>query len=85
MKTAKKDSNKFYLFVALAGLNNEPDFFLFHADIIYEIMRKKIKLVEPDKVHGPWDIKLSDIFGIKENEIIYRNNNCWNLLRKYLQ
>jgi len=62
----------FYLFVALAGLNNKPDFFLFHADTIYEVMRKKIKLVAPDKVHGRRDIKLSDISSVKENEIIYR-------------
>ena len=87
IKTFKRESNKFYVFVALSGVNGKPDFFVFHADTIHSVMRKKIKAVPPSKVQGRWDIKLSDIFRSKVNELNYhkKHNSGWNLLKDFLK
>lgn len=87
IKSVNKNLNKFYVFVALEGDNGKPDFFVFKADTVYEVMQKKIKDVSIEKVHGRWDIRLSDIFESKKAEQDYRQKQDfgWNLLRDFLK
>jgi len=87
IKSAKSSPNKLYVFVALDGDNGKPDFFVFKSDTVYEVMRRKIRAVPIGKVHGRWDIKLSDIFESKEAEYSYREKQDfgWNFLRDLLK
>jgi len=78
------NSNKFYVFVALNGKDEgKPDFFVFRAQQIYDVMKKKIEVCKNKgkKVSGRWDIKLSDIFGSKDHE----KKDNWDCLREYFK
>ncbi len=87
IKSVKTNPNKFYIFVALDGDIGKPDFFVVPADAIYKVMQRKITAVRAEKVHGRWDMKLSDVFGSKEAELKYRQkqDTGWSVLRDYLE
>lgn len=76
IKSLKTNPNKFYVFVALGGGDGKPDFFVFQANTIYKVMRKKINAVPTEKVHGRWDLKLSDIFESKGDERTYQREKA---------
>ena len=79
----KDSTNKFYVFVALNGKDNKPDFFIAEAKRVYNVMKKKIDICKKEgkKVSGRWDIKLSDIFRNKNSE----KKNDWNVLREFFK
>ena len=85
---AKPNFSKFYVFVALNGKQDKADFYLFSADRIFQVVKKKMGAIPPEKkISGPWNINLSDIFETKEHEISYckENDYGWIELRDYLR
>ena len=86
IKSARSNPGKFYVFVALDGDSGKPDFFVFKADTVHTVMNRKIKAVPAEKVHGRWDVKLSEIFKSKGAEHDYqeKRDSGWSLLRDFL-